>query len=68
VIVNGNPGVKLLDADGALVAVLNLDVAGGSVATVRSVINPDKLGHLGPLSPIGRVRSGDGPSEPTGDE
>jgi RNA polymerase sigma-70 factor (ECF subfamily) len=63
VIVNGQPGVKLLDADGALVAVLNLDVSGGAVTTVRSVINPDKLGHLGRLSPIGRVRSGDGPSE-----
>jgi hypothetical protein len=28
------------------------------VQTVRSVINPDKLAHLGPLSPVGRRSAG----------
>jgi RNA polymerase sigma-70 factor (ECF subfamily) len=58
--VNGQPGAKLLDSEGALVAVMTLDVAGHSIATIRSIVNPDKLAHLGRLSPIGRVRSGDG--------
>jgi RNA polymerase sigma-70 factor (ECF subfamily) len=25
-----------------------LDVLGGRIQTIRSVVNPDKLGHLGP--------------------
>jgi RNA polymerase sigma-70 factor (ECF subfamily) len=29
-----------------------LDVAGGAVQTIRSVINPDKLHHLGPVSDV----------------
>ena len=33
---------------------LTLDIADGAVQAVRSVINPDKLAHLGPLSPVGR--------------
>jgi len=29
-----------------------VDAIGGVVQTVRSVINPDKLGHLGPLADV----------------
>ena len=57
--VNGQPGAKVLDPQGRLINVLCLDVADGSVRAVRSVVNPDKLTHLGPLSPLGR-RSGPG--------
>ena len=52
--VNGQPGAKVLDPQGRLINVLCLDIADGSVRAVRSVINPDKLTHLGPLSPLGR--------------
>jgi RNA polymerase sigma-70 factor (ECF subfamily) len=52
--VNGQPGARCLDPQGRLINVLCLDVADGVVRTVRSVVNPDKLGHLGTLSPIGR--------------
>src|SRR5262249_10958053 len=52
--VNGQPGARFLDPRGRLVNVISLDIADGSVQTVRSVINPDKLAHLGPLSPAGR--------------
>jgi len=38
------------DSSGLLVSVLCLDIANGVVQAVRSVINPDKLYHLGPLS------------------
>lgn len=64
--VNGQPGAKLLDGDGLLVAVMTLDVAGDTVTAVRSIVNPDKLAHLGPLSPIARVRSADGAEPPAG--
>jgi RNA polymerase sigma-70 factor (ECF subfamily) len=47
--VNGQPGALFLDADGRLLNVLALDILDGSVQAVRSVINPDKLQHLGPL-------------------
>ena len=54
VAVNGQPGARFLDPRGRLVNVISLDITDGAVQTVRSVINPDKLAHLGPLSPIGR--------------
>jgi RNA polymerase sigma-70 factor (ECF subfamily) len=46
------------DPDGGLINVLAVDVEGDSICTVRSVINPDKLDHLGfPLSPLSRRTS-----------
>jgi RNA polymerase sigma-70 factor (ECF subfamily) len=57
--VNGQPGAKLLDADGRLISVFSLEIADGAIRTIRSVINPDKLVHLGALSPIGRRPSAD---------
>jgi RNA polymerase sigma-70 factor (ECF subfamily) len=50
VAVNGQTGLLFRDASGALVNVIVLDVMDGRVTAVRSVINPDKLGHLGPLA------------------
>ena len=48
--VNGQPGVTFLDPDGNLIFVMSIDIADGQVQTIRSVINPAKLKHLGPLS------------------
>jgi RNA polymerase sigma-70 factor (ECF subfamily) len=50
--VNGQPGAVLVDRDGNLVSVMALDIAGGQVRTVRSVISRDKLRHLGPLADV----------------
>ncbi len=51
--INGQPGALALDPDGALINVLTLDMYGGSICTIRSVINPYKLKHLGfALSPL----------------
>ena len=50
--VNGQPGVLFLDADGALINVMTVDVADGVVQTVRGIINRDKLRHLGPLADL----------------
>jgi RNA polymerase sigma-70 factor (ECF subfamily) len=56
--INGQPGLLAFDAEDRLINVLALDVVDGVVQTVRSIINPDKLGHLGyPLSPIARADS-----------
>jgi RNA polymerase sigma-70 factor, ECF subfamily len=48
--INGQPGAQVLGPDGLLVNVLVLDIADGAVQTVRSVINPDKLQHIGPVA------------------
>jgi RNA polymerase sigma-70 factor, ECF subfamily len=47
VYVNGQPGAVFLDPDGRLLNVISLDIADGVVQTVRSIINPEKLRHLG---------------------
>jgi RNA polymerase sigma-70 factor (ECF subfamily) len=47
--VNAQPGATLRDQGGLLLTVLSLDIVDGQVQTVRSIINPDKLRHLGPL-------------------
>ena len=48
--VNGQPGVLVRDADGNLIAVIVLDVLDGQVLAIRTVANPEKLRHLGPIS------------------
>jgi RNA polymerase sigma-70 factor (ECF subfamily) len=53
--VNGQPGAVLYDAEGRVFGVIALDVADGVVQTIRGVVNPDKLGHIGPVSDVARL-------------
>jgi hypothetical protein len=53
--VNGQPGAVVYDAEDRVVSVFGLDLADGEVQAIRSVVNPDKLGHLGPLSDVARL-------------
>ncbi|GAA4194976.1 RNA polymerase sigma-70 factor [Streptosporangium oxazolinicum] len=48
--VNGEPGAIFRDRDGRVLHILALDVLDGRIQTIRSVINPDKLGHVGPVA------------------
>jgi RNA polymerase sigma-70 factor, ECF subfamily len=48
--VNGQPGAILRDRDGKVAGTLTLDVLDGQIQTIRSVVNPDKLGHVGPVA------------------
>jgi RNA polymerase sigma-70 factor (ECF subfamily) len=48
--VNGQPGAILRDREGRVAFTFALDVLGGQIQTVRSVANPDKLRHLGPVA------------------
>jgi RNA polymerase sigma-70 factor, ECF subfamily len=50
--INGQPGAVVLDPDEQITNVFVLDVADGVVQTIRSVINPDKLRHLGPVADV----------------
>jgi RNA polymerase sigma-70 factor (ECF subfamily) len=45
--VNGQPGALFSDADGAVIAAMALDIAEGQIQGINSVVNPDKLQHLG---------------------
>ena len=47
---NGQPGAIIRDRDGNVVGTMTLDVIGGQIQTIRSVANPDKLGHVGPVA------------------
>ena len=48
--VNGQPGAIFRDRDEKVVNTWTLDVLDGQIQTIRSVINPDKLGHVGPVA------------------
>jgi RNA polymerase sigma-70 factor (ECF subfamily) len=57
--VNGQPGAVLYDAEGRVVSVIELDTGPNGhgsdvVQTMRAVVNPDKLAHLGPVSDVAR--------------
>ena len=48
--VNGQPGAIFRDRDGKVLYTVTLDVLDGQIQTIRSVSNPDKLRHLGPVA------------------
>jgi RNA polymerase sigma-70 factor (TIGR02957 family) len=50
--VNGHPGALGLDGRQRVLLVLSLDIADGQVQGIRSILNPDKLRHLGPVSDL----------------
>jgi RNA polymerase sigma-70 factor (ECF subfamily) len=50
--VNGDPGVILYDGQQRVLGVMALDIAGGQITSVNSVVNPDKLTHLGPVGDV----------------
>jgi RNA polymerase sigma-70 factor (ECF subfamily) len=48
--VNGQPGAIFRDRDNRVLLTMTLDVLDGQIQTIRSVSNPDKLGHVGPVA------------------
>jgi RNA polymerase sigma-70 factor (TIGR02957 family) len=50
--VNGQPGAVLLDPEGDVIGVMALDVADGQVQGIRSIVNPDKLRHVGRVADV----------------
>jgi len=50
--VNGQPGALFVDSEGRLAGVMALDIADGQIQAVSSIVNPDKLGHLGPVADL----------------
>jgi RNA polymerase sigma-70 factor (TIGR02957 family) len=50
--VNGHPGALGLDGRQRIAVVLSFDIADGQIQGIRSIVNPDKLRHLGPVSDL----------------
>ncbi len=47
--VNGGPGALFVDGHQRVLAVWAIDVADGEISHISSIVNPDKLAHLGPV-------------------
>jgi hypothetical protein len=50
--VNGHPGALGLDGQQRVLFVLSLHIADGQIQDIRSIVNPDKLRHLGAVSDL----------------
>ena len=53
--INGQPGAVFVDPEGKVISLMVLEIAGGQVAAVRSVVNPDKLRHLGAVADVNEI-------------
>jgi RNA polymerase sigma-70 factor (TIGR02957 family) len=50
--VNGQPGAMIRDGDDQVISVMALEIVEGRIQSVSSVVNPDKLRHLGPVADV----------------
>ncbi|MDX2564426.1 RNA polymerase sigma-70 factor [Streptomyces sp. TX20-6-3] len=48
--VNGRPGVIFRDRDAKVVHTWAIDILDGRIQAIRTVSNPEKLGHMGPVA------------------
>jgi RNA polymerase sigma-70 factor (TIGR02957 family) len=53
--VNGGAGALILDDRQRLLGVLALDGTDAEITSISSIVNPDKLGHLGPVGDFGSL-------------
>jgi RNA polymerase sigma-70 factor (ECF subfamily) len=60
--VNGQPGAIFRTPDGKIVSVVALDIADGKVCEIRSVVNPDKLRHIGEVADVAALLRPGAPS------
>ena len=51
-LVNGQPGAVFRLPGGELASVMMLKITGGKVSEIFSVVNPDKLQHLGDVADL----------------
>jgi RNA polymerase sigma-70 factor (ECF subfamily) len=53
--VNGGAGAVIRDGQERVVGVWAIEITGTQITAVRSVVNPDKLSHLGPVGDFGEI-------------
>ena len=61
--VNGGQGALFLDPQQRLIGVWALDVGDGQIRSISSIVNPDKLAHLGPVGDFGSLLRSQAPVE-----
>jgi RNA polymerase sigma-70 factor (TIGR02957 family) len=61
--INGGPGALALDANDRVMAALSIEISDGQIRQVMSVVNPDKLAHIGEVANLGDMLRGGGDSE-----
>ncbi len=61
--INGGPGAVFLDRQQRLLGVWALEIAGAEIRGIRSVVNPDKLAHLGPVGDFAALLRSQRPGE-----
>ena len=49
-VLNGQPGAIFRDREGRVLNTWTVDVLDGRIQTIRTVLNPDKLAHVGPVA------------------
>lgn len=54
--INHQPGAIFYDREAKVVATMVLDVLDGRIQTIRTLVNPDKLEHLGPVADAWAMR------------
>jgi RNA polymerase sigma-70 factor (ECF subfamily) len=54
--INGHPGAIFRDRDGKVLSTWALDVVDGQVQAIRTVLNPEKLTHVGVVGDAWAVR------------
>jgi RNA polymerase sigma-70 factor (TIGR02957 family) len=64
--VNGQPGAIVLDSEDNVISVVVLDIAEGRVQGVRSIVNPEKLQHVGPVADLWALLRAARAQEPSG--
>ena len=50
--VNGMAGALLLDGEDRLLGVWALEISGGQIQGLNSIVNPEKIAHLGPVADL----------------
>ena len=50
--INGQPGIVFRGPHGGIFSVMSFEVVGGRVATIRSIVNPDKLRNVGEVGSL----------------
>jgi RNA polymerase sigma-70 factor (TIGR02957 family) len=53
--INGSPGALFRDEQRRVVGVWALEIGDGQVTGINSIVNPDKLQHLGPVGDFGSL-------------
>jgi len=56
--INGGPGALYLDPQQRLLVVVALELGGGQITGIKSIVNPDKLAHLGPTVDVDSLLRG----------